>query len=53
MTNLLNGKIILYNLDGSESEEFMVVVDRKDVKAALEAISQAEDIWNEHRYDAD
>ena len=53
MTNLLDGKIILYKVDGSESEEFMVVVDRKDVKAALEAISQAEDIWNEHRHDAD
>ena len=50
MTNLLNGKIILFNLDGSESEEFMVVIDKNDVEAALDAINQAQDIWHEQRY---
>ena len=53
MTNLLDAKIILYKVDGSESEWFMVVVDRKDVQAAMEAISQAKDIWNEQRYNSD
>ena len=53
MTDLLNGKIILYSLDGSELEEFMVVVDRNDVKAAMKAISHAQDIWHERRHDDD
>ena len=53
MTDILNGKIILYSLDGSELEEFMVVVDKNDVEAAMKAISHAQDIWHEQRYDED
>ena len=53
MTDLLNGKIILYSLDGSELEEFVVVVDQNDVETAKKAISHAQDIWHERRYDDD
>ena len=53
MTNLLDGKIILFNTFGDESEEFMVVVDKKDIEVAMKAISQAQDIWYEQRYEDD
>ena len=53
MTNLLNGKIILYKVDGAELEEFMVVVDKNDVEAAMDAIGHAQDIWHEQSHGED
>ena len=41
MTNFMKDKIVLFNMGGAEPEEYMVIVNHKDIDIAKDAICHA------------
>ena len=52
MTDLMKDKMILFDLSSEESSHFMIVINKSDYHDACEAISEAQDRWQD-RWNAD
>ena len=52
MTDLMNDKMILFDVSSEKSSHFMIVINKRDYHDACEAISEAQDRWQD-RWNAD